>query len=59
MQYGKDEICGVNTSQLKLLSEIRKQELLKAIKSGTPQEKKHTRDENGFSKKKSHKAFAL
>ncbi len=45
MQYGKVEICGVNTSRLKLLSESRKQELLKTIKSGTPQEKKRARDE--------------
>ena len=45
MQYGKVEICGVNTSRLKLLSESRKQELLKTIKNGTPQEKKRARDE--------------
>ena len=45
MQYGKVEICGVNTSRLNLLSESRKQELLKTIKSGTPQEKKRARDE--------------
>lgn len=45
MQYGKVEICGVNTSRLKLLSESRKQELLKTIKNGAPQEKKRAREE--------------
>ena len=39
MQYGKVEICGVNTSRLKLLSEARKRELLQIINSGTPAEK--------------------
>ena len=34
MQYGKVEICGVNTSQLKLLKESEKRELLLKIKSG-------------------------
>lgn len=45
MQYGKVEICGVNTSQLKLLTEKRKQELLKTIQNGTPSERKAARDE--------------
>ena len=45
MQYGKVEICGVNTSRLKLLSESRKQELLRVIKNGTPEESKKARDE--------------
>ncbi len=45
MQYGKVEICGVNTSRLKLLSEARKQELLHIIKDGTPDESKKARDE--------------
>ena len=45
MQYGKVEICGVNTSRLKLLSEARKRELLQIINSGTPAEKKRARDE--------------
>ena len=45
MQYGKVEICGVNTSRLKVLSEDRKRELLKTIKSGTPAERKRARDE--------------
>ena len=33
MQYGKVEICGVNTSQLKLLKESEKRELLNIIKN--------------------------
>ena len=45
MQYGKVEICGVNTSRLKVLSEDRKRDLLKTIKSGTPAERKRARDE--------------
>ena len=45
MQYGKVEICGVNTSSLKLLSESRKHELLNIIKNGTPAESKKARDE--------------
>ena len=44
MQYGKVEICGVNTSQLKLLKESEKRELLNIIKSGSPAEKKKARD---------------
>ena len=44
MQYGKVEICGVNTSQLKLLKESEKRELLKVIKNGTPAERKKARD---------------
>ncbi len=44
MQYGKVEICGVNTSQLKLLKESEKRELLNIIKNGTPAEKKKARD---------------
>ena len=38
MQYGKVEICGVNTSQLKLLKESEKRELLNIIKNGSPAE---------------------
>jgi RNA polymerase sporulation-specific sigma factor len=34
MRYNKVEICGVNTSQLKVLSEKEKEELLKKTKSG-------------------------
>ena len=45
MQYGKVEICGVNTSRLKLLSEDKKRELLQQIHSGTPTQRKQARDE--------------
>lgn len=45
MQYGKVEICGVNTSQLKVLSEKRKRELMNIIKNGNEKEKKLARDE--------------
>lgn len=45
MQYSKVEICGVNTSNLKVLSEKQKQELLVKIKNGTPSESKKARDE--------------
>ena len=45
MQYGKVEICGVNTSRLKVLSEDKKRELLKTIKCGSPAERKRARDE--------------
>lgn len=44
MQYSKVEICGVNTSQLKVLKESEKRELLLKIKNGTEQEKKQARD---------------
>lgn len=44
MQYGKVEICGVNTSQLKLLKESEKRELLLKIKNGTPAERKAARE---------------
>ena len=44
MQYGKVEICGVNTSKLKLLKESEKRELLKIIKNGAPKERKEARD---------------
>ncbi|MEE0914698.1 MAG: RNA polymerase sporulation sigma factor SigG [Ruminococcus sp.] len=44
MQYGKVEICGVNTSQLKLLKESEKRELLMTIKNGTASERKKARD---------------
>lgn len=44
MQYNKVEICGVNTSRLKLLSEDEKTQLLKTIKNGTKQEAKIARD---------------
>ncbi len=44
MQYGKVEICGVNTSRLKLLKESEKRELLHTIKNGSEKEKKLARD---------------
>ena len=44
MQNGKVEICGVNTSQLKLLKESEKRELLNIIKTGSEKEKKIARD---------------
>ncbi len=44
MQYGKVEICGVNTSSLKILKESEKRELLKKIKNGTPEEQKKARE---------------
>ena len=44
MQYGKVEICGVNTSQLKLLKEREKRELINIIKTGSEKEKKIARD---------------
>ena len=34
MQYNKVEICGVNTSKLKVLSEKEKMELLRRVKEG-------------------------
>ena len=45
MQYGKVEICGVNTANLKVLSEERKRELLNIIKHGDEKESKRARDE--------------
>lgn len=44
MQYGKVEICGINTSQLNVLSEKEKRQLLETIKNGTPEERKKARD---------------
>ena len=44
MQYSKVEICGVNTSSLKVLSEKQKQELLNIIKNGSDAEKKRADD---------------
>ncbi|MGN0518700.1 MAG: RNA polymerase sporulation sigma factor SigG [Acutalibacteraceae bacterium] len=45
MQYNKVEICGINTSKLKVISEDRKQELLQIIKNGTPSERTRAREE--------------
>lgn len=45
MIYNKVEICGVNTAKLPVLSEKKKQELLKTIRNGSPDEKKRAREE--------------
>ena len=45
MQYGKVEICGVNTSELKVLSEERKRELMQIIRGGDKEAAKRARDE--------------
>ena len=45
LQYGKVEICGVNTADLKVLSEERKRELLHIIRNGDERESKKARDE--------------
>lgn len=37
MQYGKVEICGINTSELKVLKEPEKIELLKKARAGDTQ----------------------
>lgn len=34
MQYGKVEICGINTSEIKVLKESEKNELLKKARAG-------------------------
>ena len=44
MQYSKVEICGVNTSSLKVLKEAEKKELLTIIRNGTEKERKQARD---------------
>ncbi len=44
MQYNKVEICGVNTSELKVISEKEKRELLNIIRNGSEQERKIARD---------------
>lgn len=44
MQYSKVEICGVNTSSLKVLKEAEKKELLTIIQNGTEKERKQARD---------------
>lgn len=45
MQYNKVELCGVNTSKIKVLKEEEKRELLKIIKNGTPSERSKAREE--------------
>ncbi len=44
MQYSKVEICGINTSELKVLKEEEKKKLLNIIRNGTEKEKKVARD---------------
>lgn len=44
MQYSKVEICGINTSELVVLKETEKKELLKIIRNGTESEKNIARD---------------
>lgn len=44
MQYNKVEICGINTSQLTVLKEDEKKELLNIIRNGTPEQSKRARD---------------
>ncbi len=45
MLLNKVEICGVNTSRLKVISENRKIELIKIIRHGTPEEAEQAREE--------------
>lgn len=45
MQYNKVELCGVNTSKIKVLKEDEKRALLKIMKNGTPAERAKARDE--------------
>lgn len=46
MQYNKVEICGVNTSKLKVLSDKEKKELLLSIKQGNEEARKKLIDGN-------------
>lgn len=45
MQYNKVEICGVNTSKLKVLTEKEKTALLLQMRDGSPKEAKKAREE--------------
>ncbi len=45
MHYNKVEICGVNTSKLKVLTENEKKELLKKMKNGSKKERKKARED--------------
>lgn len=45
MQFSKVEICGVNTSKLKVLSENEKKALLKIMHEGTPEQRKQARED--------------
>jgi len=44
LHYSKVEICGVNTSELKVLKESEKRELLNVMRTGTEYQKKIARD---------------
>lgn len=44
MHYSKVEICGVNTSELKVLKESEKRELLNIMRTGTDYQRKIARD---------------
>ncbi len=44
MQYSKVEICGINTSELKVLKESEKRELLEKMRNGSEYERKVARD---------------
>ncbi len=46
MYYNKVELCGINTSQLKVLSEDEKQNLLEKMKNGDKEARKHLIDGN-------------
>ncbi len=45
MQYNKVEICGVNTSKLKVLTEKEKLALLRKMRDGAPEEARRAREE--------------
>lgn len=45
MQYNKVELCGVNTSKIKVLKENEKRELLETMRTGTPSERARAREE--------------
>ena len=45
MQFNKVEICGVNTSKIKVLNESEKRNLLKIMKTGTPSQRSKARED--------------
>lgn len=45
MQYNKVELCGVDTSKLKVLSEEEKRALLLKMRDGSPEERRRAREE--------------
>lgn len=45
MQFNRVEICGINTSKLKVLKESEKRELFRIMKEGTPSQQKRAREE--------------